>query len=116
MHDDASMAFMFADRIVEVIAGTRLEGYLHVTVPEIAETARDVGITYVDMVFARRDPDGQDGRRYEDRADPGTDSARQELEAAQLDWYGEKFELRWLDDEAAARVRHEVFHDGAEIA
>ncbi|MBE1502650.1 hypothetical protein H4696_009750 [Amycolatopsis lexingtonensis] len=30
--------------------------------------------------------------------------------------YGEQFELRWLADEAAAKVRLEVFHGGAESA
>ena len=67
------------------------------------------GITYVDMDFARPDPEEPGGLRYEDRADPGTESAVQELEAAELDWYGEKFTLRWLPPEQAARVRPEVF-------
>ncbi|SEC52710.1 hypothetical protein SAMN04489727_4077 [Amycolatopsis tolypomycina] len=40
---------------------------------------------------------------------PGTESALQELEAAELDWYGEKFTLRRLAPERAARVRHELF-------
>jgi len=108
---DTSSGFAFADRIGEVTDGTRFEGYLHVTVPELVETIRDVGITYVDMLFARRDPSQPDHWRYEDRADPGTEGAQQELGAAQLDWYGEKFDLRWLDDESAAKIRSEVFHD-----
>ncbi|QKV74818.1 hypothetical protein [Amycolatopsis sp. Hca4] len=72
------------------------------------------GTTYVDMVFARPDRDLQ--WRYEDRADPGTASAQQELAAAELDWYGERFSLHWLDGEAAVRVRRGVFHHGGERA
>ncbi|MEV6871530.1 hypothetical protein [Amycolatopsis sp. NPDC051128] len=116
MTQNTANDFAFADRIAEVIHGTRFEGYLHVTVPETVKTARAGGVTYVDMVFARRDLDESDHWRYEDRADPGTESAQEELETARLDWYGEQFELRWLDNEAAAKVRHEVFHDGAERA
>ena len=116
MKPNTANDFAFADRIAEVIDGTRFEGYLHVTVPEMVKTARAGGITYVDMVFARRDLDEPDHWRYEDRADPGTESAQEELEAARLDWYGEQFELRWLDNEETARVFREVFHDGAERA
>jgi hypothetical protein len=109
--------FAFADGIAEVIdEGTRFEGYLHVTVPELARTNRAGDITYVDMVFARRDPNEPDHWRYEDRADPGTESAQEELTTARLAWYGEQFELRWLDGEKSASVFHEVFHDGAERA
>ncbi|MEQ0564361.1 hypothetical protein ABJI51_35235 [Amycolatopsis sp. NEAU-NG30] len=104
--------FAFDGRIAEVLGGTRFAGYLHVTVPEMV-TSR---ITYVDMVFARPDPGEPDHWRYEDRADPGTASAQEELAAARLDWYGEQFGLRWLDGDAAARVLREVFHDGAERA
>ncbi|WP_370965646.1 hypothetical protein [Amycolatopsis sp. cg9] len=114
MEHDTSNEFAFADRIAEVSDGTRIEGYLHVTVPELVKSADDV--TYVDMVFARRDLDQPEHWRYEDRADPGMESAQEELETARLDWYGEQFELRWLDNEAAAKVRLEVFHDGAESA
>ena len=112
MKPNTANDFAFADRIAEVIDGTRFEGYLHVTVPEMVKTARAGGITYVDMVFARRDLDEPDHWRYEDRADPGTESAQEELEAARLDWYGEQFELRWLDEEETALVFHEVFYDG----
>lgn len=116
MSNESSTGFVFADRIAEVTTGTRREGYLHVTVPEIAESSRRGGITYVDMVFARRDYDEPGGWRYEDRADPGTESAQEELEAGQLEWYGEKFELRWLDEDTSERVLADVFHDGNERA
>ncbi|MGW5744549.1 hypothetical protein [Amycolatopsis sp. NPDC003861] len=116
MTRDTSNVFAFADRIAEVMDGTRFEGYLHVTVPELVQNARAGGATYVDMVFARRDPDEPEHWRYEDRADPGTESAQEELEAARLDWYGEQFDLRWLDNEATAKVRLGVFHEGDELA
>ncbi|UOX90794.1 hypothetical protein MUY14_09265 [Amycolatopsis sp. FBCC-B4732] len=108
--------FAFAGRIAQVIDGTRFEGYLHVTVPELVKSPRAGGTTYVDMVFARRDENEPDHWRYEDRSDPGTDSAQEELASARLDWYGEQFELRWLDSEAAAKVHVEVFHGGSEHA
>ncbi|WP_410592442.1 hypothetical protein [Amycolatopsis sp. lyj-23] len=101
--------FPFADRVAQVYDGDRFAGHLLVTVPELVRTRRNRGITYVDMDFARPDPEEPDGLRYEDRADPGTESARQELEAGELDWYGEKFTLRWLAPEPAARVRRELF-------
>ncbi|MEV6827063.1 hypothetical protein [Amycolatopsis sp. NPDC051102] len=41
---------------------------------------------------------------------------RRNWEAARLDWYGEQFELRWLDNDKATGVFREVFHDGAEQA
>ncbi|WP_103348138.1 hypothetical protein [Amycolatopsis sp. CA-128772] len=116
MTRDTSNDFAFADRIAEVMDGTRFEGYLHVTVPELIKSARADGATYVDMVFARRDPDEPEHWRYEDRADPGTESALEELEAARLDWYGEQFDLHWLDNEATAKVRLDVFHEGDELA
>ncbi|MFG1641349.1 hypothetical protein ACGFMK_13775 [Amycolatopsis sp. NPDC049252] len=77
MEHDTSNGFAFADRIAEVMDGTRFEGYLHVTVPELAKSSRTGDATYVDMVFARRDLDQPEHWRYEDRADPGTDSAQE---------------------------------------
>ncbi|WP_328452941.1 MULTISPECIES: hypothetical protein [unclassified Amycolatopsis] len=109
MDTQPSSGFPFADRVAEVVDAGKSQGYLFVTVPEIASTTASGAVTYVDMDFARRDPEQPGGWRYEDRADPGTESAMQELEAAELDWYGEKFGLRWLDGEEAARIRHEVF-------
>jgi hypothetical protein len=105
----APSGFPFADRVAEVFDGDEFAGHLLVTVPEVVSTGGRGGITYVDLDFARPDPDEPGGLRYEDRADPGTESALQELEAAELDWYGEKFALRWLAPGPAARVRQELF-------
>jgi hypothetical protein len=104
--EQAPSGFPFADRVAEVFDGEKFAGHLLVTVPELISPSP---FTYVDMDFARPDPGEPDGVRYEDRADPGTESALQELESAELEWYGEKFTLRWLAPEQAARVREQLF-------
>ncbi|RJQ86613.1 hypothetical protein D5S19_11050 [Amycolatopsis panacis] len=68
-------------------------------------------MVYVDMVFARMDAEEPSGWRYEDRSDPGTVSARSELESGRLEWYGEIFDLRWLDGDQEVAVRGQVFDE-----
>jgi hypothetical protein len=101
--------FRFADKVAEVSLLGKPQGYLLVTVPEIKKARR--GVTYVDFLFVRRDLDEPNGWRYEDRVDPGFDSAQDELNASKLCWYGEEFAVEWLVGHEAERVRREVFAD-----
>lgn len=99
--------FEFADRVAAVQRDEQFEGYLLVTVPEMMPSPKP--LSYVDMVFARPDSEEPSGWRFEDRADPGTESAQAELASSTLDWYGTPFQVRWLDDAEADRIRSTVF-------
>lgn len=97
--------FEFADKVAVVRRDERFEGYLLVTTPEMEPEH----VTYVDMVFARPDAEEPSGWRFEDRADPGVESARAELAVSTVDWYGTAFRVQWLDDAEAGRIRSTVF-------
>jgi hypothetical protein len=53
----APSGFPFADRVAEVFDGDEFAGHLLVTVPEVVSTGGRGGITYVDLDFARPDPE-----------------------------------------------------------
>ncbi|MDX8036029.1 hypothetical protein SK803_38035 [Lentzea sp. BCCO 10_0856] len=61
------------------------------------------------MVFARPDSEEPSGWRFEDRADPGVESVRAELASSTLDWCGTPFQVHWLDDTEADRIRSTIF-------
>nr|QEO73699.1 hypothetical protein [uncultured bacterium] len=95
--------FEYADRVAVVRRAEQFAGYLLVTVPEMMPSPKPV--TYVDMVFARPDAEEPSGWRFEDRADPGVESAQEELAASTLEWYGTSFDVQWLDGAEAEAVR-----------
>ncbi|WP_112265620.1 hypothetical protein [Lentzea terrae] len=99
--------FEYADRVAVVRRAEQFAGYLLVTVPEMMPSPKPV--TYVDMVFARTDAEEPSGWRFEDRADPGVESAQEELAASMLEWYGTAFRVSWLDDVEADRIRTTIF-------
>ena len=99
--------FEYADRVAVVRRGDQFAGYLLVTVPELMPSPKPV--TYVDMVFARPDAEEPAGWRFEDRADPGVESAQEELGSSTLEWYGTTFQVHWLDGAEADRIRSTVF-------
>jgi hypothetical protein len=109
MSDGHAEVFDFADMVAVVLRAGHFEGFLLVTVPEMKKPRRRAATTYVDMIFARRDAEEPGGWRHEDRADPGTESAQSELSSSVLEWYGEQFEIGWLEAPEANRIRREVF-------
>jgi hypothetical protein len=94
-------------RVAAMERDGRVWGYLFVELNEVPH-----GRPTVTMDFYRGSLDDDEPWRFSDRHDPDDYDTFQELKSGLVDWYDKEFQLRWLADEDADRVRVAVRSPG----